>query len=303
MNIYNNKEITLVTAFFDISRDSFEVWSRSNDEYFQYFDFWARIQNNLIIYCAPECENRIMSIRKKYRRENETTIVPISNIFEIEPELYQKMKNVENKENFKKFRYHYKALSNRADYDYLMLLKYWFMWDASLKYADKDSKMVWLDFGYNHGDAYYINSEDFDFKWEYEFDDRMNLFCLSDPDEMISVDSLQFQKDCFIGGTVVCPIGMTEKLWAYVKEAMRALLALDCIDDDQQLLLMMYKLHRDECTVRICDWFQAIRMCSNRKFKIKDVNEGRRAVAAGAYEKQNEEFIKRCRERTISYYK
>ena len=47
-------EITLVTAFFDIGRSSFPIYARSNDRFFDYFYFWARIQNDLIVYCAPE---------------------------------------------------------------------------------------------------------------------------------------------------------------------------------------------------------------------------------------------------------
>ncbi len=292
------KEMILVTAFFDIGRVSFDIWARSNEEYFSYFDMWARIQNRLIVYCAPENVQTVLEIRKKYQREQDTVIIPIEDIFQIEPEIYQKMKIVEGSEKFKRFRYYYHAMSNKADYDYLMLMKYWFLWDASVQYAGPDEKTVWLDFGYNHGGAYYIDPQDFDFKWEYSFDDHINMFCLSDPEDMPAIDSLQFQKDCFIGHTVVCPGRMTSKLWTYMKEAMYSLLSLDCIDDDQQLLLMMYKLHKDECTIRVCDWFHDLELCSNQKFSVKASAQ----TPAGQYSRKNDKFVERCVERVQCYY-
>ncbi len=295
------KEITLVTAFFDIGRSSFSAYARSNEQYFAYFDFWARIQNDLIVYCAPEDREKIMSIRKKYRRDKKTTIIPIENIFEIEPEFYQKMKALDDSREFKSFRYYESAVSNMADYDYLMMLKYWFMWDASVKYIEKDTQVVWLDFGYNHGGEYYISASDFDFRWEYEFDKRINLFCLSDPEKMSSIDSLQFQKDCFIGHTVICPKEMTFDLWRYIQEAMKALLSLDCIDDDQQLLLMLYKLHKEQCTIRICDWFHDIELCSAQRFQVKEP-PFKQTVTDDRYRRKNEEFVARCRERASRYY-
>jgi len=295
-----NKEIILVTAFFDIGREAYTVWSRTNEEYFHYFDFWACIQNKLIVYCAPEDAERIKRIREKYHREKNTMVIPVSNIAEIEPEMYKRMKEVEQDESFAKFRYYNKALSNKADYNYLMLLKYWFLRDAAQKYTDQNIHIAWLDFGYNHGNAYYRNKSDFDFKWTYDFDDKINLFCLYDPDNLSSIDSLQFQKDCMIGHTVVCTGETAAKLWKYIKEMMKALLTLDCMDDDQQLLLMVYKTYRNECTIKICDWFHDIELCSNHKFSVASAPKSK--IQKRKYRKQNKEFLARCKERAEEYY-
>lgn len=40
------KEITIVTAFFDIDRSNWQgEMQRSNDKYVEFFKFWARIKN------------------------------------------------------------------------------------------------------------------------------------------------------------------------------------------------------------------------------------------------------------------
>ena len=32
--------------------------------------------------------------------------------------------------------------------------------------------VAWIDFGYNHGGEYYINPEDFNFEWKYNFSNK-----------------------------------------------------------------------------------------------------------------------------------
>jgi len=295
----SDKGIVLVTAFFRIGREDYKVGVRSDDEYFSFFDFWARIRNNLIIYCAPTDVQRIWEIRAKYHREKNTYIIPVADMYAIEPEIYQRMKKVENSTEFKEFRYIYNAVSNHADYDYLMLLKYWFLRDAAQNYAETGSTLAWLDFGYNHGGAHYTDPQDFDFQWNYEFDNKINLFCLSSPDQMSAIDSLQFQKDCFMGGIVICRDVLAEKLWGYIREAMNALLSLDCIDDDQQLLLMVYKTHKNDCTIRICSWFEPIEKCSNQKFST---NPPPLAAVPGSMKKKTMHFLERCSKRAERYY-
>ena len=79
-----NDEVTLVTAFFDIGRGDFNIVRcepRSAQRYIDYFDFWARIQNKLVVYTSPEYAKQIRDVRKKYGRENETVIIEIEDIF------------------------------------------------------------------------------------------------------------------------------------------------------------------------------------------------------------------------------
>ena len=128
-----NDEVTLVTAFFDIGRGDFNIVRcepRSAQKYIDYFDFWARIQNKLVVYTSPEYANRIRDVRRKYGRENETVIIEIEDIFSIEKDIYLRMKKIEKDENFMDFRFWNKEVSNRADYNYIVLMKYWCMQNA-----------------------------------------------------------------------------------------------------------------------------------------------------------------------------
>ena len=202
-----NNEVILVTAYFDIGRKEYSVYPRDREKYFSYFNEWAGIKNKLIVYCGNEKDcYEIEKIRKnKGIPSDRTEIIIIDDICKIEPEIYNKMENISKDNSFLKFRFYDVACSNIAKYDYLMLMKYYFLYAA---YNDEKlngyDNIVWIDFGFNHGNAYYLNNKDFDFLWKWEFLNDIELFCLSDPKDMSLIDSLQFQKDCIQGTVVGC---------------------------------------------------------------------------------------------------
>lgn len=297
-------EIKIVTAFFDIGRGNFSKLSRSDDKYFEYFKFWAGLKNDLTVYCQSMNADRILEIRKKLGLEKRTHIKVIDNFQEIEYDMYQKMCNIAKNPKFHNFRYYNNALSNRADYDYIMCMKWWCLQDAAKNQAP-ETMMAWLDFGYNHGGERYCDSHDFEFEWDFDFSAKINMFCLSDPSKMLAIDSLQFQADCFIGHTAVMPAKLCKDYWGYIKESMYSLISLDCIDDDQQLMLMIYKRYPELFEIRLCDWFQDMEICSNQSFKIKNINTNKsiKQVIRGIIcrIKERDTFINRTKSRKKFY--
>ncbi|MCR5253495.1 MAG: hypothetical protein K6C98_07260 [Treponema sp.] len=258
-----NDDVTLVTAFFDIGRGDFNIVRcepRSAQKYIDYFDFWARIQNKLVVYTSPEYAKQIRDVRKKYGRENETVIIEIEDIFAIEKDIYNRMKNIESDENFKDFRFWNKEVSNRADYNYIMLMKYWCMQDAVAR-GLCSNVVFWIDFGYNHGGVCYTKTEEFNFYITGTTNNKIQLYALpqKEPEKVSGIQSLQFQFDTFAGCPVVAPYSMCNELWQMTKTAMLSLISLDCIDDDQQLLLMAYKLHPECFEIHNSDWFMPLK--------------------------------------------
>ena len=71
-----NKKITIVTAFFPLKRENWNGFERPNNKYLEYFEFWSKIQNDMIIYTDNENAKYISDIRKnKYNRKNTEIIV------------------------------------------------------------------------------------------------------------------------------------------------------------------------------------------------------------------------------------
>lgn len=299
-------KIKIVTAYFDIGRGHYSTLSRSNEKYFDYFKFWACIKNDLTVYCQSENADKIKSIRESYGLGDKTHIKIIDDFKSIEADMYNKMRKIERTQGFNNFRYYNKALSNKADYDYVMCLKWWCLMDAASK-EDDSTMMAWLDFGYNHGGERYIDNNDFAFEWNYDFPDKINVFCLSDPNKKCAIDSLQFQSDCFIGHTAIMPARLCAIFWTYIKEAMYSLISLDCIDDDQQLVLMVYKRYPELFHVTICTWFQDMELCSNQKFKLTtDTTKANvKQQVKQLYQRLRSRisFLKRSRMRTKLYIK
>lgn len=250
------KEITVVTAFFDIGRKNFKTYSRTNNEYLDYFEKWARMENNLIIYTEKKMIEPIKEIRKKFGLLDKTKIIEIDNVKNIENEIYERMLKVSKDEYFLNFRFIKNATSNNAYYDYIMLLKYWFLNDAT-KYIDKKCKMMaWLDFGFNHGGKLYTNFEEFSFTWCTNLSDKkIHLFSLKELEDKPIFHIVQYLTDNLMGAPVIAPVSLCENLWELIKRSINSLLDVGFIDDDQLLLTMAYRIKPEIFEIHVSDWF------------------------------------------------
>lgn len=140
-------EITLVTDFFDIGRgqDKNEELRRTASKYFDEFRRWARIQNKLIVYTDSKSAETIKAIRAEYGLLDKTVIVATDNLFELEGDLLARMEKASRNQDFLDFRYLPEASSNNPKYDYLWMMKYYFMNDAYEKGLLTED-VVWMDF-------------------------------------------------------------------------------------------------------------------------------------------------------------
>jgi len=265
-------EFTIVTDFFDIGRgqDANKELSRTKERYFEEFSYWARIRNKLIVYTDSKSAERVKEIRAQFGLLDKTVVVEIDNLFEIEGGLLERMIAVSKMESFINFRYVTNAFSNNPRYDYLWMMKSWFMNDALERGLLSDS-VAWVDFGFDHGGRNFIDPADFDFTWSYDFSEKIHLFCLSDPDKLNAMDSLQMQDDCVMANMFCLPQSLVPTLWQLVRNAMEALLMLDCLDDDQQLLLMAYKARPELFETHISNWSLPMKEYGGSHMKTKEL--------------------------------
>lgn len=265
------EEITLVTDFFDIGRgqDKNKDLRRTAQRYFDEFKRWARIQNTLVVYTDSDSAEIIKGIRAEYGLEDKTIIVQTDNLFELVPGLLPKLEKISHNKDFLNFRYLPEASSNNPKYDYLWMMKYYFMNDAYERGLLSEN-VVWMDFGFDHGGITYSDAEDYNFLWKYDFKNKIHISCLHDPDSVIGMQSLQFQDDCVMG----CMYGLSRELvpifWHLVEDAMNALLMLDCMDDDQQLVLMAYKARPEIFEVHVTDWQMIMKEMGATHMKVRE---------------------------------
>ncbi|MBQ7969190.1 MAG: hypothetical protein IJ292_05145 [Clostridia bacterium] len=269
----SNKEVTIVTAFFDIGRESFgSELSRSNEKYLNFFRFWARMKNKLVVYTFSAMAPKVEEIRREFGLEDRTKVVVVDNVFAIEAELHKKMTSISENQEFLKFRYMPNPADNNADYNYVMLMKSWFLMDAAeKKYAD--GMLCWMDFGFNHGGGVFTNAEEFDFTLSVDFpDDKITLFSISDYDDKPVFHIIQDYSVYIMGFLMYVPSEMAKNLWFDVKTAMESLVDVGFIDDDQTLYLMARNRHPENYNVIKSGWFMPLKEYGGEHLTIRKFN-------------------------------
>ena len=258
----------IVTAYFDIGRKDFVAIPRTNNQYFEYFKFWARIKNEMIVFTQPEFKETIYNIRKKYNLEAKTQIVTIDNIYDIDRQLFNRMKIVAGNKYFLEARLLPNATSNTPEYSYLMLLKSYFMEKAS-KMCPKDSIISWVDFGFNHSTGIHKKSEDFDFLWEPNVSNsKITVFSLKEYDKKPIFEIVRTLEDYMIGTVIICPKDCCQTLKELYWGAMNSLLDVGMIDDDQLILLMSFLKNEPLFDVIICNWNEQFIKTTDRNFQL-----------------------------------
>lgn len=263
----DDKKITIITAFFPIARENWKGFERSNDKYFEYFEFWARIHNDLIVYTTPEYKKRILKIREKFGHHN-TQIITIKDPHKIDPEIYTALQKVAQNQLATNFHVRPKNPESwNADYNYIMLLKYWCLQDSA-KNHPISGLLAWVDFGFNHGGEFYTNPNDFHFEWRYNFSDKIHLFQIHNDDGLPIFEVIR-RMNTYIQGNVVVATNLCEKLWQSTRENLFAITKNGLMDDDQILLLMLARQHPELCELHKSIWFSMFRDFSHQQFEVK----------------------------------
>lgn len=235
------KEITLVTAFFRINRENWKNFERNDNVYFSYFEHWARIQNQLIVFVeSKEHRKRVLNIRKKFGNESNTRVIIIDDIKEIDKELLKRISTACNHSIHQSFR----IMPQNPEviypiYDYIMALKFWFLKEVVERKWNKNNHLAWIDFGFAHGSEVYPNAKEFDFTWKASFGDKLYFPALKVDDHRPIFDIVRTMDVYVMGCILVGSAEQWKKAWDWMREAECSLADCGMADDDQTILLML----------------------------------------------------------------
>lgn len=294
----DNKKITIVTAFFPLKREGWEGFERPNNKYLEYFEFWAKIQNDMIIYTDKETAKYVEEIRKeKYHRDN-TKIVIIEDWKKIDYEIYQKIQLTMESELAINFKMNPTFPESwNADYNYMTNLKAWFVQDAVNRKL-VSGMIAWIDFGFNHGGEYYTNSEEFNFKWEYKFDDKITLFTINDLEDLPIFEICRRMNSYIQGNVMVAPDYLWTEFWELVRNSIIELANIGLSDDDQTITLMAYRKKKEIFKLLKTDkWFSMISQYGNKTFtvmneKVKRFSKLRKLKQKYAHKNKLKKYLK-----------
>lgn len=263
-------EITVVTFFFYLGRKDWDGFERSKNNYMNYFDFWARIRNKLIVYTDKSSAGDILAIRKKYGLENRTIINIIEDYRKIDSEMYESITKATVNNKLKRFRLNVNNPESwNSEYNYINCLKTWFVKD-SVKRKQADGMIAYVDFGYNHGGEVLSDPTDFDFLWNYNFSNKFHIFVLHElPNDPIF--EIIRQMHSYVTGTqAIAPDYLWEDAWKLVRKAVFSLNICGLSDHDQTVMLMAYRMKPDFFEIHISNWFMPIKEYGNKNMKVID---------------------------------
>ncbi len=156
-------EISIVTWFFDIGRKDWKGFERDNTTYANYFKFWARVRNHVVVYTEPKMAQKVKDIRNEYGLLDKTTVIVIEEVRKVDEYVYNLINTaISNKLAIKYRRHPWMPESCNPLYNYVTYLKAYFTADAIKRNIISNDIVAWIDFGFNHGGATYPISEEFD---------------------------------------------------------------------------------------------------------------------------------------------
>ncbi|GMB01268.1 WlaTC/HtrL family glycosyltransferase [Pelosinus sp. IPA-1] len=263
-------EITIVTAFFDIGRENWRNFERDKNKYINYFRFWARIQNKLVVYTDPITAEKVWEIREEYGLKDRTNVIVIDNIKLLDEEIFSKIQQVVSDNTFTNFRERPdNPESHSALYNYVTYLKPYFIADA-VKRRHANGMIAWVDFGYNHGGEACTISSEFDFLWNYDFSDKIHIFATEEIDNMPIFDIVRKMRVYISGGIIIAPDFLWQKLADLFRKSVLHLSHCGLADADQTLLVMSYREAPKLFEVHpVMDWFMVLKEFGGKHLTLR----------------------------------
>lgn len=252
------RDITIVTAFFDIGRGDWKgvkngrpmenYLARSNDYYFECFERLAKVKNDMIIYTSPEFKQRIEDIRASHSPDARTVV--------IELDLYETLRGTKEVIQNVMLRPEYVLFVDNPqlpeywnpEYVLINFLKTDFVCSSFEQDLIKTELAAWIDFGY----ARNADTVPDNMLWQYDFDPAfMHFFNLRELDndrplfDIVKTNSVYIMGCHAVGGKEAWTTNMQLNY-----SSLNMLLNCGLIDDDQTIMLMnvraapeKYKLH------------------------------------------------------------
>ncbi len=262
-------KITIVTAFININRDNWKEFGRTEEQYFNYFKLWAKLKNDIIVYVEnSDLAERVLEYRSSLGLKDKTKVVIVNDFTNIDQQLYNSIKNTAQNKYHKIFR----TKPNNPevwnyDYDYIMMMKMWCVSNA-IERGIAEGMIAWVDFGYLHGGDDISSKSNFNFEWEYEFNQKMNLFSIQKLDERPIFEIVQSMNTYIMGTIIVGPEMLWPTFWKMMRNNMLSLNKCGLVDDDQSIILMCYRENRDMFCINESSWGLPIKQFGGNDYLI-----------------------------------
>ena len=252
------KNITIVTAFYDIGRENWNGYDRKTSFYFECFERLCQLQNKIIVFSQEKFKPLFDEI---IQNKKSNLIVIYQDIFESNKDLISKIEKSQS--NLQKIG----GLCDSGrppeywnpEYVLVNFLKSQFCISAIEQVTDVDNVVAWIDFGYLKKQEQIPESK----IWKYDFEDKIHLWNIKNiPEEIDLLSTIRTNTVYIQGCHIVCTKNKWYNLNKLMNEQLEYLLSNNLVDDDQTLLLMSYVsdpqkfiIHKENIDYKNLDWF------------------------------------------------
>ena len=262
-------EISVVTWFFDIGRKDWKGFERDNTTYANYFKFWAKVKNHVIVYTEPKMAEQVKKIRNDYGLLEKTTVIIIEDVRTVDKYVYDLIKNaISNKLAVKYRRHPWMPESCNPMYNYVTYLKAYLTSDAINRGLVKTNTVAWIDFGFNHGGVTYPKSEEFNISLiDKNLSKKIHIFAVDELDDTPIFEIVRNMHTYIAGAITIAPVELWESLSNLYRQSAISLGQCGFADDDQTLAVMAYRanpsifeVHQIDNMYGALDIFQDIKL-------------------------------------------
>ncbi|EAI6370036.1 protein YibB, partial [Campylobacter coli] len=125
-----------------------------------------------------------------------------------------------------------------------------------------NENIIWLDFGFNHGNEFFTNKAEFNFlleKQEIINEEKINFFSVKE-EEYRNIAHVYFNMEPFImGGLIFAKSKNWHIFKEHMKNALNAFLSFGIVDDEQTMYLWCIRNYLNNYKIiRSYEWFDAL---------------------------------------------
>lgn len=244
------RNVAIVTAFFDIKRDNWKSYSRTEDKYFEYFSLLCKVDNPIFVVTQEKYVEKI----KKIRNDANVLILDLFNDFK---ELLNKIENVlKNKDFISKV--NPKLLKNQnpeythPEYNLVTYLKSFYVNHVIENCDVKEDMISWVDFGYVRSKETLKNRKslivDFDIN-------KFHIFTLKKINK-VNIKSAILNNEVYIaGGSLIGSKQNWIQFNKLIEKSINDLIELNILGNDESLYLKVFLENRSFFKEHLTDWF------------------------------------------------
>jgi protein YibB len=249
--------ITIVTAFYDIDRENWNSYSRSNEEYFRCFKLLCELKNKIIVFTQNKFKKQFEDIISTIK----TDLIVLYDDAIIENDFYiNKINEIQKSPDYLNG-----ILTPDCPeywnpyYVFVNFLKSKFCIEAIERVPNIDNTVAWIDFGYVKKEEQLPKTK----LWNYHFDDNIHLWNIKNIPQQVDLTNTIKTNTVYIQGChIVSPKNKWYTLNKLMNEQLEYLLMNNLIDDDQTLLLMSlsinskeFQIHYEDINYQDLGWF------------------------------------------------